>query len=142
MTDSQGMAGGSPAPGNPEVDVYMSKLAHPLKREIEEVRALILNAGMPLTELIKWNAPNYSHDGEDRLTFNLHGKRGGFRLVFHCGAKVRAAAGKARLIDDDSGLLEWASGDRAIVQFNDANDVSAKKDQLAPLIRKWMEAAI
>jgi len=129
-------------PGSPEVDEYMSKLEHPLKREIAEVRTLILNAGIPLTELIKWNAPNYRYDGEDRLTFNLHGKRGGFRLVFHCGAKVRTGAGKARLIEDGTGLLEWASGDRAIVQFNDANDVQAKKERLVPLIRKWMEAAI
>lgn len=129
------------SPGNPEVDVYMSKLEHPLKREIEEIRTVILQSGVPLEEGIKWNAPNYSHLGEDRLTFNLRGKGGGFRLIFHCGAKVRADARKGRLFQDDTGLLEWASDDRAILTFDDENDVNAKKGMLASWIRRWVEAA-
>ena len=108
---------------------------------LSEVRALILRSGVPLAEGIKWNAPNYSHLGEDRLTFNLRGKGGGFRLIFHRGARVRNGAREGRLIEVDTGLLEWASDDRAILTFHDADDVEAKKAGLAERIRKWMEAA-
>lgn len=138
MAEINALAGSS---GNPEVDVFMSKLEHPLKKEIEEVRALILQSGVPLAEGIKWNAPNYSHLGEDRLTFNLRGKGGGFRLIFHCGAKARAGARKGRLIEDGTGMLEWASDDRAILTFHDADDAEDKKRMLAAWIRKWIEAA-
>lgn len=138
MAETDALAG---SPGNPEADAFMRKLEHPSKREIEVIRALILQSGVPLEEGIKWNAPNYSHQGEDRLTFNLRGKGGGFRLVFHCGAKVRTGGRKGRLIEDDTGLLEWASDDRAILTFRDADDAAVKKDMLAGWIRKWIEAA-
>lgn len=138
MTDQDAFTG---SPANPEVDAYIRKLEHPLKRLIEEVRALILQSGVPLAEGIKWNAPNYSHQGEDRLTFNLRGKGGAFRLIFHCGAKVRSDAREGRLIEDDAGLLEWASDDRAILTFHDAEDAEAKKKRLAGWIRKWVEVA-
>lgn len=130
----------SDAAGGQQVIEYMDRLQHPLKKEIEEVRQVILNAGVLLSEQIKWNAPSYSYNNEDRITFQLHGKKG-FRLIFHCGAKVKKDTAMERLIDDPSGLLQWASNDRAIISFTDSDDVNAKKDKLPSLILKWIEAA-
>ncbi|MBS4218536.1 DUF1801 domain-containing protein [Bacillus sp. FJAT-49711] len=124
---------------NPEqVSEYMSNLEHPLKREIEEVRNIILSANNQFTEHIKWNAPSFQYKNEDRVTFNLHGK-GFFRLIFHCGAKVKENNVKESFLNDSTSLLEWVSNDRAIVKFSDMNDVKEKKDKLVEVINKWIE---
>jgi hypothetical protein len=67
---------------------YMNNLEHPLKKEIEEVRKIILSANNQFTEHIKWNAPSFCINNEDRVTFNLQGK-GYFRLIFLRGSKVK-----------------------------------------------------
>jgi len=123
--------------GPQQVAAYLDKLQHPLKREIEVVRTIILGADERLSEHIKWNAPSFCVDGDDRVTFNLHGK-GYFMLVFHCGAKAKGKAGKEPLFADDTGLLEWVAGDRATVKFTDMDDVTAKKEKLVSAITKWI----
>ncbi len=72
------------------------------------------------------------------ITFNLHGRRG-FRLIFHRGAKVRTDQPPGRLFEDETGLLEWAADDRAILTFKDAADVTAKREALTKLVRRWVE---
>ncbi|MBS4196214.1 DUF1801 domain-containing protein [Lederbergia citri] len=124
--------------GTPQVADFLSNLEHPLKKEIEEVRTIILSANEQITEHIKWNAPSFQYKNEDRVTFNLHGKSF-FRLIFHCGAKVKENNVKEYLLDDANGLLEWVSNDRAIVKFTDMNDVKVKKDKLVEVISKWLE---
>ena len=57
-----------------QVRAYMNQLNHPMKAEIEMVRRIIAGADSRLTERIKWNAPSFCLDGDDRITFNLHGK--------------------------------------------------------------------
>jgi hypothetical protein len=125
-------------PVHQQVVEYMNNLEHPLKKEIEEVRKIILSANKLITEHIKWNAPSFCFQNEDRVTFNLHGK-GYFQLVFHCGAKVKDNIGKGPIFDDTTGLLNWVAGDRAIVKFTDMNDVKAKKEKLVVVITKWIE---
>jgi hypothetical protein len=124
--------------GHQQVVEFLNNLEHPLKWEIEEVRKIILNANKQINEHIKWKAPSFFIEDEDRVTFNLHGK-GYFQLVFHCGAKVKENPGREPLFDDTTGLLDWITGDRAIVKFADMNDVNAKKEKLAELINKWIE---
>jgi Domain of unknown function (DU1801) len=126
--------------GQEQVIEFLHKLEHPLKNEIVEVRNIILQSNELLSEHIKWNAPSFCYNNEDRITFNLHGK-GYFQLVFHCGAKVKADKGKTPLFEDSTGLLNWVTGDRATVKFTDMKDVQAKKDKLAEVITKWLEAA-
>jgi len=124
--------------GHDQVVEYMNHLEHPFKKEIEEVRSIILNTNNKITEQIKWNAPSFCFNNQDIVTFNLHGK-GFFRLVFHCGAKVKDNKGKGPLFDDNTGLLDWISDDRAIVKFTDMNDVKAKEKKLEEVIMKWIE---
>lgn len=126
--------------GHEQVLHFLNGLEHPLKQEIEAVRTIILEADADLTEHIKWNAPSFCMNGEDRITFHLQGK-GFFRLVFHCGAKAKEKAETQRLIDDDSGLLDWVTNDRAIVKFSGMNEVEASRTKLAGVIAKWLEAA-
>lgn len=125
--------------GTEQVVEYLSNLEHPLKKEIEEVRSIILHTDGQLEEGIKWNAPSFSYAGEDKVTFNLHGKDY-FLLVFHCGSKVKETKVKTPLFDDATGLLEWLSGDRATITFTDMNDVKTKEAGLAAVVAKWIEA--
>lgn len=124
--------------GHQQVVDYLNNIEHPLKKEIEEVRKIILSANEHITEHIKWNAPSFCFNNEDRVTFNLQGK-GFFRLVFHCGAKVKAYAGKGALFNDTTGLLDWVASDRAIVKLTDMSDVEDKRDKLAEVVARWIE---
>lgn len=119
-----------------EVDLFLQTLDHPLKEAIIEVRAIILNANSLITEHIKWNAPSFCYHGEDRVTMSLRPGKG-IQLIFHRGAKVKDSAGFA--FQDDTGLLEWVTNDRAIVKLQDMEDVEAKRASLATVVRQWME---
>lgn len=127
--------------GHLQVVEYLNNLEHPLKKEIELVREIILGANVQITEHIKWNAPSFCFNNEDRITFNLQGK-GFFRLIFHCGAKKIDRQEQGPLFDDATGLLEWASGDRAIVKFTGMNDVEANREKLAEVVAKWIQATV
>jgi hypothetical protein len=68
-----------------EVREFISELSHPLKAGIEDVRA-ILASDDGITEHIKWNAPSFCWEGEDRVTQSSR------RFVGLVGRWVRAAA--------------------------------------------------
>ncbi|MCG7346180.1 DUF1801 domain-containing protein [Sporosarcina sp. ACRSL] len=138
MTANKNSGDSKKLSGPEQVAEFMNKLDHPLKDKIEEVRNIILSTDDNITEHIKWNAPSFCYEGEDRITFNFHGK-GLFRLVFHCGAKVKDRNTNEPLIEDPSGILEWKAADRAIIKFTDKNDVKAKEEQLREVIAKWLK---
>lgn len=121
-----------------QVAKFIKNLNHPLKPEIEYVRGIILETNSQLAEHIKWNAPSYYLHGDDRITFNLHGKDG-FRLIFHCGSKVTEYAKGEPLFEDSTNLLEWVAGDRAMIKFRSMDDIEAKKERLKQVINKWIE---
>ncbi len=125
--------------GTEQVVQFLENLEHPLKQEIEEVRKIILGTNEHITEQIKWNAPSFCYQQEDRVTMNLQGK-GFFRLVFHCGAKKKEPASVGRLFDDTTGLLDWVADDRAVVKITDMSDVESKKDRLVEVVTRWLEA--
>jgi uncharacterized protein YdhG (YjbR/CyaY superfamily) len=117
-----------------EVDEYMRSLKHPLKRELEAVRRLILGVSPKIAEGIKWKSPSF-RTTEYFATVNLHGKDG-LRLILHTGAKVKAGAGPK--VDDSTGLLKWLAKDRAMVTLGDAKDVKAKTKALRAILRQWI----
>ncbi|QHT69961.1 DUF1801 domain-containing protein [Rhodocytophaga rosea] len=123
--------------GHQQVLTFLHQLEHPLKPEIEMVRSIILNANAQLTEHIKWKAPSFCYQHDDRITFNLHGNSY-FRLIFHCGAKVKASTSTSRLFEDSTGILEWITNDRAIATFADMEDVRSKETALKEVVHKWI----
>jgi hypothetical protein len=109
---------------SPEVDEFLNGLAHPMKDGILDLRAAILASDQQISEHVKWNAPSFCYHGDDRVTFRLQpGDR--LQLVFHRGAKVRADSDDFTF-EDDTGLLEWASPDRAAVTLRDLEDAQEK----------------
>jgi hypothetical protein len=121
-----------------DVQAFLERLEHRRKDEVEAVRETILAAWPGVTERIKWNAPSFAVDGDDRITFRLQpGDR--VQLVFHRGTRKRSDVGGFSF-ENDTGLLEWATPDRGLVTFRDLEDVAAKQTVLADLVRRWMAA--
>jgi hypothetical protein len=123
---------------SPEVDRFMAGLNHPLKEEIEQLRAAILNSNDAITEHIKWKAPSFCYADEDRVTFRLY-PEDRVQLVFHRGAKVKDDAANFAF-DDHTGLLRWVANDRAVVALQDVEDVEAKRADLVEVVNRWVVA--
>lgn len=124
------------ASGN-EVAAFLKKLNHPLSKEIESLRKLIKSADKTLTEHIKWNAPSFCHNGDDRITFNFPPKKESVLLIFHRGAKSKKLPARL-LIQDSSGLLEWKANDRALVKFSSQAEINKHKTTLKRIINEWI----
>ena len=121
------------------VDGFLEALEHPMKDGIVAVRAALLKAGRGgVTERVKWNAPSFCWEGDDRVTFRLPPSGDGAQLVFHRGAKVKAAKGFA--FDDASGLIAWAAPDRGVVTFTTVAEMKKKAPTIAKLALAWMHA--
>lgn len=117
------------------VERYLKALAHPLKREVETLRKIILESDSRIAEGIKWNAPSF-YCGEWFATFDLR-SNDWVQIVFHRGAKVKASK-DGHYVDDPAGILKWLSNDRCVARFVSAADVSAKRDALTGIVADWV----
>jgi hypothetical protein len=121
---------------DPAVVAFLRELEHPLKREIEAVRQLILDADPSIREGIKWNAPSF-RTTDYFATFQLR-TQDRIRLILHMGAKVKATATTGVKVADPAGLLEWLAKDRCLVTLHGGADVQAKGPALQALLREWI----
>jgi hypothetical protein len=87
---------------------------------------------------VKWKAPSFCHGGEDRVTFQLRSPER-IQLVFHRGVKVRTDTASFAF-DDPTGLLHWATRDRAVVTFGDLAEVEARTPEFEELVGRWVLA--
>jgi hypothetical protein len=125
---------------NEEVTKFLDSQNHPLRTEIEFLRNLILDSFADLAENIKWNVPNYNHNGDDRITMKIQPPKQ-IQLVFHRGAKVKEQR-KTRLITNDTELLVWKANDRAIASFKILKDIEQNKNTLIKIIDEWINTHI
>lgn len=119
---------GSPVSRSDVVDAFLRDLHHPLKGEIEAVRAIIKGVNKDIHEEVKWKAPSFNYKGDYLVTFNLwETKR--IHLVFHNPmiAKVK------------SKLLEGDYKDRRMMYFEDMKDIKAKQTVLVKAIKDLIE---
>ncbi len=122
----------------PAVDVFMGELVHARHAEVARLREAILAIDLDITERVKWNAPSFCIDGDDRVTLRLQpGDR--VEVVFHRGAKRRDGADSFHF-DDPTGWLVWASPDRGVVTLADAGETAERLPGLTELARAWMLA--
>lgn len=126
--------------GNQEVTQFLAELEHPLKKEIEQLRKIILNANKELTENIKWNAPNFCLNEEDRITMRIHPPKQ-IQLIFHRGAKVQALPGK-NLIPDDKRILTWKTTDRAVATFTSMTEIKSLTNDITEIVTKWLKVTM
>ena len=119
------------------VEALLAALDHPMKPELERLRALVLAADPAITERVKWNGPSFCWNGDDRIAANVRGNNA-VMLVFHRGVAVKDAAGF--VFEDPTGLMKWAAPDRAVVTFKAMAEIEARAGEIAELVRRWMRA--
>ena len=124
------------------IDEFLGDLDTSKKAQVMKLRETILAVEPSLEECIKWNAPNYAHEGEDRITFNLLNKEGILKLVFHMGALRKEDKKGPKVLEDDQGIVEWASDIRGMVSFASIEDVEAKQGQVAQLVTDWLSLKV
>lgn len=121
---------------NSEVTSFLDSLNHPLRNEIECLRQLIMSTDHELTEGIKWNGPNYSINGEDRITIRINPPKQ-LQVIFHRGAKVKEPLNE-RLLSDDHDILSWKENDRAIASFKGMDEIQKKSHMIKEIVGKWI----
>lgn len=111
--------------------------AHPLYKEIEAVRRIMLGVSPAISEGIKWNAPSFRTEKEWFATVNLRSEET-LQLVFHLGAKARPDL-KAFKIADPGGLMKWLGKDRAMVTLGAGRDIQKNKKALEAIVSAWIK---
>jgi len=119
-----------------DVEATMARLGPAQRALAEQVRRLVASAVPGLDEHVKWNAPSFLVDGDDRITLNF-GPRGDVRVVLHRGVMVKM---DGFAFDDPDGLAAWPSPHRGVVTLRDEADLAAKADALAALLVRWVAA--
>ena len=124
--------------GTAQVVSFLQQTPHPLKDVMELLRTIILQADVRITEHIKWNAPSFIYQQEDRLTMNAS-KPDKVLLVFHNGATGSVTIDKKKITDTE-GMLKWQSDDRAVLEFHSVAELQKQEEALVEIIRQWLKA--
>lgn len=120
------------------VEEFLNDLSEDKRLQVDALRELILKAEPLLKEHIKWNAPSYILDDEDRITFNLMNKQQVVKLVLHMGATRKEDKKGEPIMQDQSGLIEWSSDIRGMITFNSIEDVNSNMTSLKKIIKDWL----
>lgn len=118
------------------VDDLMRALEHPLKKEIEAIRASVLAADPAIEEGVKWNAPSF-RTTEYFATVNLREKKG-IGIILHLGAKARDLPPGGLAVEDPERLLKWLARDRAMAVFEGMEDFRARQAAFERIVRQWI----
>lgn len=114
-------------PKNPEVDRFLEKKNHPLHKEINAVREIILATDHRVSEEIKWNSPTFIYKG-NIASFFLNAKSF-VSLMFHKGAQIK----------DVHHLLEGDGKEGRVARFANLEEIKKKEKALEAIIREWIK---
>ena len=107
--------------------------------QVNALRKLITDTEPSVVESLKWNAPNFSIGGEDRLTLNLMNKEGKLKLILHMGSAKKENKNGQPVLADDHGLVQWNSDIRGMITFADVKDINSKIQALQQVIVAWLK---
>lgn len=119
----------------PDVDAFFAALSHPLKKEIAEIRAIVLAADTKISEGVKWNSVSFK-TADYFATIHLRSTNA-VQLVLHRGAKSRDG-GKEMAVPDPKGLMKWLSSDRCLVTLGKGRDIAANRKAFEAIVRAWV----
>ena len=120
------------------IEEFLSDQTADKLQEINKLRELILHTEPRLVENLKWNAPNYVYNDEDRITFNLMNKQNVVKIIIHMGATRKENKKGSPVLGNGQGLVEWNSDIRGTIRFNGMSDISLKKEPFQTLISDWL----
>ena len=119
------------------VDEFLNGLDEDRRSQVLKLREYILDVEPSLTEHIKWNAPSYVKNDEDRITFNTMNKESIVKLVFHMGA-TKAEDKNGQPILKGAHLIEWASDIRGYMTFTTLDEIIANKKEIKRTVQEWL----
>lgn len=122
---------------DPAVVEFLRDLEHPLKKEIEAVRKIILGVSPDIREGIKWKSPSF-RTTEYFATINLRSEDQ-VQVILHLGAKVKDNSTSGLTINDPSGLIKWLAKDRAMVTLGAGKEIRGRQPAFEAIIRAWIE---
>lgn len=125
---------------NSEVTKFLDNFNPLLRDEIDYLRNIIMSTDLSLIESIKWNGPNYSINGEDRITIRINSPKQ-IQIIFHRGAKVQEQPPE-KIINDEYKFLIWKENDRAIASFKNLNEIQENSMMIQEIIIKWIQATV
>ena len=112
---------------NPKVDEYLEKKAHPLTKEIQRIREIILGVHEKMEETIKWSSPTFMYKG-NMASFFMNAKKH-VSLMFHKGA----------FMDDKTGLLQGDGKEGRVAKFSGLEEIEERKKDLETVVLTWIE---
>lgn len=111
----------------PSVEVFMAKLEHPYKAELEALRTIILGVDNAIEESIKWSCPTFSYGGV-MASLVVRTKKCA-QVMFHKGAQLKKGRG-----------LLWGDGKEVRhANFEDMASIRRNKKKLEAVIKEWIE---
>lgn len=121
---------------DPAVSALLDANTHPLRKEIDLLRTIILSADKSIVEGVKWNTASFrTTDWFATLNGPKHIKEP--MVILHAGAKAKGIVLKDRIPDPQS-LIKWLGNDRAQIIFKDATDIKAKQQALQTIVSAWI----
>ena len=128
--------GGNSRGPDPAVSAFLRELDHPLKKEIEAVRRIILGVSPDIGEGIKWNSASF-RTTEFFATVNWRAKDA-VQLIFHKGAKAKDNSTTGMQIADPAGLIKWLAKERCLVTVGAGKQIQANRAALEAIVRQWI----
>jgi hypothetical protein len=114
---------------------FLRDLDHPLKKEIEDVRRIILGVSPAIGEGIKWNSLSFRTTEYFATVFLRSTDR--VQLIFHLGAKAKDNSKKLK-IADPAGLIKWLSTDRGLVTVGAPEEIAVNRGALESIVWEWI----
>lgn len=122
---------------DPAVTALLDANAHPLRKEIDALRTIILAVDPAIAEGVKWNAASFrTTDWFATLNGPRHVKEP--MIILHAGAKAKGLVLKDRIPDPD-GLIKWLGNGRGQIVFADLDDIKRKEKALWSILSAWIE---
>ena len=88
-------------PRNPDADTFVAALGHPLEKEIQAVRRIVLGVDRRIAETIKWKSPTFVFEGNIASIEPRSKKQ--VSVLFHQGAE--GPGGSAEGLDRAQGRM-------------------------------------
>ncbi len=107
----------------------MERLEHPLKKEVEALRQIILEANDKLEERVKWNSPSFFYKNIDMAAFHLRPDEY-VHIVF--------VFPDGKMLKDNYGFLDGDYKDRRLAKFYNMDEINERKTKLQQLVNDWI----
>jgi len=117
------------------VPEFLIDLDEDTRNQVNALRDIILSS-VNVTEHIKWNAPSYVFNGEDRITFNLHGSD--IKILIHMGATRKEDKAASPVLNDLTGIIQWNSNIRGTLTFRSMEEIIDHTSDLGDILKKWV----